>query len=72
MIPLISMLRILKWVYIVCSEIIGVAGIPDDIVKWHSIMEPLLESVDRSWVIRAFLVLSGILVFSYRHGFSLP
>lgn len=60
------MVRILKWAYIACSEIIGFAGIPDDIASWNSIMGPLLELIDQSWVVRALLVLSGILVFSYR------
>ena len=54
------MLKFLKWTCLICLEIIGIAGIPDDIIRWNSIVGSILEFIDQSWKLRAVLVLSGI------------
>ena len=59
-----SIATFLKWGYFVVSEIIGWAGVPDDINAWGRTMTPLLELLD-IWGVRAFLVLSGIAVVTY-------
>ena len=59
-----SKITVLKWSYILVSEIIGWAGVPDDIVAWKSTMKPYLELLDY-WIVRTFLVVSGVLVFAY-------
>ena len=57
-----SILSPLKWLCIILSELVGLAGIPDDLAKWETVMTPILEYIDQSWAIRASLVLSGIMV----------
>lgn len=57
-------LNFIKWLYIGLSEIIGLAGMPDDATKWGCALTPYLEFFD-IWEVRAFLVLSGLGVLSY-------
>lgn len=57
--------KVFKWPYICISEIIGLAGVPSDLALWGRTMTPLLEWLDASWIARAFLVLSGLLVLTY-------
>ncbi len=57
--------KVFKWPYICISEIIGLAGVPGDLALWGRTMTPLLEWLDASWIARAFLVLSGLLVLTY-------
>ena len=60
----VAFLAVLKWPYILVSEIIGWAGVPDNIVTWRTVLTPYLEFLDY-WIVRAFLVVSGILVLAY-------
>ena len=63
---IVASIKVLKWVYICSSEFVGWAGVPGDIAIWGRTVTPFLEWLDSSWTARAFLVLSGILVFSYQ------
>ena len=54
-----------KTLYLLISTIIGLAGVPGDLVLWGRTMTPFLEWLDSSWLARAFLVLSGFVVFTY-------
>ena len=56
--------KIVKWAYICVSEIIGIAGMPDDIRAWGAWMPQIADFLDQ-WIVRALLVLSGIAVFTY-------
>ena len=53
-----------RWIYGLVTEVIGWAGIPDDLKVWKEEWLPVLDFLD-SWSVRAALVLSGIAVLTY-------
>ena len=59
-----TIVKVLKWTYICTSEIIGIAGVPDDVRGWGVWMPPIADFLDQ-WIVRALLVLSGIAVITY-------
>ena len=54
-----TIVKVLKWTYICTSEIIGIAGVPDDVRGWGVWMPPIADFLDQ-WIVRALLVLSGV------------
>ena len=59
-----TIVKVLKWIYICTSEIIGIAGVPDDVRGWGVWMPPIADFLDQ-WTVRALLVLSGIAALTY-------
>ena len=56
--------KILRWGYFCISEVIGWAGLPGDLNRWGDAMPSILEILDM-WLVRATLVISGIIVLAY-------
>ena len=57
--------RISKWSYFFVSEIIGWAGIPDDLTAWSAGLKVLDMQVFDLWLVRLALIISGGLVLTY-------
>ena len=61
---LLKILKVLKWTYIVISEVVGWAGIPDDVKTWgkwsEGHMEQVLGFLDL-YPTRVFLVLKDLI-----------
>ena len=59
-----KLLVLARWLYFAFSEIIGFGGWRDDYnawIRWLKPMEPFFES----WLVRAFLIISGGIVLTY-------
>ena len=56
--------KALKWIYFGMAEVVGLAGMPDDVREWKDWMPPLVDFLE-IWAVRAGLVLSGIAVITY-------
>ena len=56
--------RISKWSYFFVSEIIGWAGIPDDLTAWSAGLKVLDMQVFDLWLVRLTLIISGGLVLT--------
>ncbi len=52
-----------RTIYFVVSEVIGWAGIPDDLKGWASWLKPM-ESIFDNYVVRVSLIISGGLVIT--------
>lgn len=63
-----KLLKIVKWGYVTVSEVVGWAGVPDDVKQWETwtgeSMEQAIQFLNL-YPTRVFLVLSGIVVMTY-------
>ena len=62
------LLKIVKWGYVAVSEVVGLAGIPDDVKQWETWTGKSMEQVTQFvnlYPVRVFLVVTGLLVVTY-------